>query len=431
MTVDLNKVARIISQPGRAWRPISSIVSSRVRTAGKIEFVKDTGPVRRDIRVQGFNWSPDTLRNLAKILWAAERSHSYAMAALRLFSKMPSSEFSPDGLLGGRGYIQPVKEMRGGLGQAVEMLSSFTDTLHDEINADHWGSAPKAPATQELVQDAEQVKSNPEGFVENSFEGAEQPVVNPSADDMNPKVEGASSGSFFGEDEEEKEAEEPATSQHTSSALPKALKKLTKEDKTKDPRSGLPGDGSLQGEAKTIPEMVMNTTTPDHGNYASAVRKILKSQEKRLASNRRADSSLPVDTLSGPRVDHIGPAAGNEAGHFNDDEIWPSDDLLGEGFSHLNPIYEDGNNDGVTGDDNATDGDETVLKVSAQKITKVANYSWLPGSSNSKNLDYYALGLSAEDIEWMRAHSDPDPPKGMGPEKSEPDTDWLWDTTLR
>jgi hypothetical protein len=412
MSVDLDKVAQ-------------RIASGRIHTAGKIEFVKDTGPVRRDIRVQGFRYSPDSLRNLAKILWAAQRAHSYSMAALRAFSKMPSSEFSPDGLLGGRGYIQQVKEMRVQLGQAVEVLSSFTDTVHDEINAEHWAGAPEVPAVQELVNDADQVKANPEEFVENSFDNEGFEASNPAP--MNPTVEETETSEEGAEGEDEEEEEE--------SGIPRTSAEEPKKKEKKDPRSGLPGDGKMQGEAKTAPEIIMNTTTPEHGNYASAIHKILKSQESRVASNRFADSSLPVDTLPGPRVDHIGPAAGNEAGHFNHEDVWPSDDPNGEGLwsgtNMTRPVYEEWTMDGVTGDDNATDGDETVLKVDSLAAKIAATYSWLPGANNSKNLDYYALGLSTEDMEWMKKHSDPDPPKGFGPPKPKDNSDWLWDPDLR
>lgn len=420
MKVDFESIALKISKA-------APVYTHNSRVSGRVEFVKDTGPIRRDIRVQGFSWSPDSLRTLVKILWAAERAHSYGMAALRHLSKMPSSEFSPDGLLGGRGYIQSVKDMRSGLSQAVEVLSSFSDTIHDEINADHWAGVPQEPQTQNLVQDAESVKADPDGFVENSFDGSEHPVLsNPSAEDLNPEFEGDSDHDFFDEDGSGSEDEENSPIRTSSSVPEKPRKKDGK------PGSGLPSDDSIQGEGKTSPEMVMNTTTPAHGNYASAVRKVLKFQESRMASARkRADSSIPVGTLPGPRIDHVGPAAGNEAGHFNHDDVWPSDDPVGDGFSHNSPIYEDGLQDGVTGYDNVTDGDETVLKISVDAISRTASYSWLPGSRNEKNLDYYALGLSAEDVEWMRAHSDPDVPKGLGPEKVKSDAKWLWDSGLR
>ena len=98
--IDFNKIASKICE---------SDVKGSVRTAGQIEFKKDRGPIRRDIRAPGFKWSPESLRNLAKILWAIQRSNSYTMAAYRVFSKMNSSDFSPDGLLGGlEEYVLPV-----------------------------------------------------------------------------------------------------------------------------------------------------------------------------------------------------------------------------------------------------------------------------------------------------------------------------------
>ena len=69
MTLDLEKAAAKLSS-GR---------TGKVRTAGRIEFVRDQGPVRRDIRVKDFEWRPETLRNLTKILWAVERAHGYSI----------------------------------------------------------------------------------------------------------------------------------------------------------------------------------------------------------------------------------------------------------------------------------------------------------------------------------------------------------------
>jgi hypothetical protein len=179
---------------------LKAVPSHNLRTSGKIEFVKDSGPVRRDVRTDGFKWTSGNLKNLAKILWSAQRAHSYAIASYRLFSKMPSSGFSPDGLLGGRGYIQSVKDMRQSLAASVETLSSFTDTIQDEINAEHWKQSSDEQVS-EIVSDVEKVKSNPEEFVDNEFSDDQQPfdsgpfdsyedsdedepITNPSPDDF-------------------------------------------------------------------------------------------------------------------------------------------------------------------------------------------------------------------------------------------------------
>ena len=402
---DLSKIAaRVASSPGK------------VRTAGKIEFVKDSGPLRRDIRVQNFEWSQDSLRNLAKILWAAQRSHSYAVAAYRLFSKMPSSQFSPDGLLGGRGYIQGIKDMRSGLAQAVETLSAFTDTVHDEINADHWKPAEESDSeVAEIVQDAAEVKANPEQFIENEYDGEgdfndpttyeespesaeeeeEEVVANPAAEDLNPQ--------FEEEEAEEDDSWEPTQYQTAS----------------KKPGSKLPTDDTDQKQGKSEGEILQNTTTPEHGNYASAIGRLLRSHEARFAS--------------GPVVEHIGPgASGTESGAYGD--AWASDDPAGEGLSagtnESTPIYEDWCADGVTGYDDATTGDNTVLKVSA-RIAAPESYSWLPGSNNDRNLNYYERGLSDADVEWMRQHAAPAVPPGiLAPEEKKVDVRNLWEVDL-
>ncbi len=386
------------------YRKIASrIAASHIRTAGTIEFKKDTGPVRRDIRVRGFEWSPESLRNLAKILWAAQRSHSYALAAYRLFSKLPSAQISPDGLLGGLGYIQSIKDMRTTMSQASEALSSFTDTIHDEINADHWSGTQGEEGISDIVQSAEGVKADPEKFVESEYqedEGEEFSTENPDPNDFNPSVES---------DEESDEDEEGETQTQTQLASKKPEKKAVAK---------LPTDESEQKQGKTESELTMHTVSPDHGSYASSINRIIHAH-----SNRIATSSLPVDTLPGPRVNHIGPAEGTEAGHFNYEDVWPSDDPMGEGFYAIDPIYEDYNMDGVTPYSDPTDGDETSLKISS-------NYSWLPGCSNDKPMNYYDLNITEADIDWMKAHNQPDMPAGILPPKKEFNIKSLWDLKI-
>ena len=400
MSLDLKKIAlRVAGLSG---------TKSHIRTAGKIEFVKDTGPIRRDIRVQDFNWTPESLRELSKILWASQRAHSYSMAAFRLFSKIPSSQISPDGMLGGRGYIQNIKDMRTSLSQAAEVLSSFTDTIDDEINAPHWKSSGiEDPSADELVQQSEDVKENPDGFVQEEFqeenpeEVFDEPIQNPDANDLNPHVEnntdvGDNDGWGDASDEPSSEGQSQMAGSFAETAI-KDKKILDRKKKSEEPGqqgSQLPGGTGEQGQGMSEPEMTMHTTTPESGNYASAMNKLMKRYEARVASARVADSSVDPNSLPGPRIDHIGPG---ESG-FNDGEEYGSDDPTGadldSGVNVSKPLYEDWCADGTTGYDNPTDGDTSVLQISSIIAAAPQTYSWLPGSDNSKNLDYYALGLT-------------------------------------
>jgi hypothetical protein len=367
--------------------------NGQIRTAGKIEFVKDSGPVRRDIRVEGYEWSPESLRSLAKILWASQRAHSYAMAAFRIFSKMPSAQFSPDGLMGGRGYIQSIKDLRSNLASSVEVLSSFTDTIHDEINADHWRTAGESKEVSEAVGDAENVKANPEKFVESEY--SEEVIENPDPDDFNPDFES-------GEEEESEEEDEGGFAQTSSKK-----EKPSSKQKKKQSQSALPTDESEQSFGKSDVEKLMHTTS----SYDDIIKR--KHVIQRVANSIQ---SIPGGLTPNPVYDHWGPAegTGDFGAGYNPFGDAPSDDPTDEGMSsgveETQYLYEgpDANGDGVTGYSNPTDGDSTVLKTSSERTAAVEGYSWLPGSRNEKNLDYYQRGLTEADIAWMHAHDAPD-----------------------
>jgi hypothetical protein len=364
--------------------------SHNVRVGGKIEFVKDQGPVRRDVRVKGFKWTPDSLRDLAKILWASQRAHGYALAALRIFSKMSSSEFSPDGLLGGRGYIQSIKEMRGGLSTTVELLSSFTDTVHDEINGEHWASVEDEAKIEGIVSDAHDVKKNPEGFVEEEFEdeGEEEPLINPKAE--NPEVE---------DEGEVEESEEPDT--------------------------------------QLLPDVSRRSSVNEYDRYAIAFEKML--DKARTASAKVAGGALDelpfqggepniVDwDVPGTRMPKLGPA--------DPDKIDIEDQIIEDAYCCSypgrpcqNPMEEQE----LLLDARPfplaiypTDGDDYRLSSSVKPRSE--NYSWLPGSDNRKSMNWYGLGVSESDIEWMKANCEPDMPPGIEPKELEINSVSLWD----
>jgi hypothetical protein len=383
-----------------------------VRTAGVVEFKRDQGPLRRDIRTDKFEWNSETLKNLAKILWATERSHSYAMAALRLFSKMPSSEFSPDGLLGGRGYIQPIKDMRTGLSKSVEFISSFADTLYDEINADHWSVVQESDETNEIVDEAREIKSNPEDLVQQEFEGVSSSgefseIINPGP--TNPSVETP------GEDVEDEDPDEDGWGVQSATR-----RKVSCDDKASS--SELPDDEDAeQGYALTTPEMVMKTNFESHNGYASAIKQSINKLRMKTATG-----AIDPNTLPGPRVEHLGP--GEDV-----DNPAPSDDPNFEGFINQGDDYL---YDGPDADGKSPmyppkgDGSKGTVPVYHLEHLGSDGYSWLPGSRNEKNLDYYARGLTDQDIKWMRANSNPDVPAGMKEKPKTPSMDFLWEIDI-
>jgi hypothetical protein len=414
LSKDLSMTLRVRSHSdmSKHLEEIALSISSRrgmSRTAGTIEFKKDTGPVRRDIRVKDFDWSPDCLRDIARVLWSVQRSHSYAMSAYRLFSKIPSSKFSPDGLLGGKGYIQSIKEMRNGLSQAVEFLSSCTDTIHDEVNAEHWKMSGEVPEDiNNIVEKSEEIKANPEEFVEQEYDSdfgtspdednfsesdseEDSSNENPSADDMNPEVEE--------DDEDDDMYNDPF---------------VVTSSKKEDP---LPTDESEQEEGLSESEAYMHTNISTSGKYSESIKKFLRSIP------RKASSSIPQSTLPGPRVEHIGPG-------MNGDPEWGSDDPNGDDlFSGPNmtvPTYENESQNRFNEHDDSLTNSPIYLAV-ASSISSQNYHSWLPGSYNGKTPNIYGLNSGDVDLESFEDDLLPDE---IGVEKDSPGDLDLWSKDL-
>lgn len=344
-------------------REIANIPPSHnMRVGGVVEFRRDQGPVRRDIRTKDFKWSSDSLRDLAKILWAGQRAHSYAIAALRIFSKMSSSEFSPDGLLGGRGYIQSIKDLRSGLSNAIEVLSSFTDTVHDEINADHWAPVEEKANIEGIVADVGEVKGNPEGFVEKEFD-QENIVENPVAE--NPEVEEES------EIEEESEEEEPDPSIPRTSS-----------------------DGMMYDRYAMAFDNLMNQRTASSRLSGGALDEFIVPGPEPTITDRE---------IGGPRAFPLGPASGGEFGNF-DDPCCPSN-LKDTSMEDQELLLDRG----LFFPTSLPGGDGDDYRLS-RTVRQPQTYSWLPGADNRKSMNIYGLGLTEEDVKWMEEHSQPDVP---------------------
>ena len=129
-------------------------------------------PTKRDIPPD-HEFNKAAIKPIVKTLWAMSVALGHALTAHRSFSRLKSSTFSPDGLLGGRGYVLPVKDIRADLFEACEKLSALCDTLHDEINAPHW--KPKIAELEKADMDeVERLLGDSEDWIDNPEEEADE-----------------------------------------------------------------------------------------------------------------------------------------------------------------------------------------------------------------------------------------------------------------
>jgi hypothetical protein len=241
----------------------------------------------------------------------------HSLTAYRHLSRLKSATVSPDGLMGGRGYVMKLSEMRQKLYEASEALSAISDTIFDEINGPHW--KPKLAQLDEgdkqdvtrFIEEAQDVMENPEADAEEEIEEIEgSKPKRRSKEDESPGVEDDSSSLPLGDafQPESVPQKAPRTKEASSAGRPCGMsdRQWVMSFYTDPTRSGY--------------------VAPPPVDQASLMQAIYV---------KTANSSQPVSEMpGGPRVDHLGPGTGNgEYGDFSEAETLspPSDDWNADG----------------------------------------------------------------------------------------------------
>ena len=164
-----------------AW--VRSKTASRAKTAGEIRFIKDKSGDRETWGWSGtdggareltpdYEYNPKKLKLLASVLRSTLASLGHTMSAYTTFTKIKSQEVSPDGQLGGLGYVTKITTMRQQFMNAIEAMSAMSDTLYDEVNAPHWTPEVKTDQSRErqtvkdILADVDEIRQDPEDWAE-------------------------------------------------------------------------------------------------------------------------------------------------------------------------------------------------------------------------------------------------------------------------
>lgn len=284
---------------------------------------------------KGHDFNKKALKPLAKALFASSISLGHALTAYRYISRLKSVTVSPDGKLGGQGYVMDLGEIRKKLFEASESLSTIADTLYDELQAPHW--KPKLAQLDEndqndvnrFIEEAEDVMENPEGEAEEDIEEVESKKTKAAPP---PSGEGENSSGIPQADTTQAESNDKAETVKMAST-------------SEDPRS-----------VKAI-WRTMFADMQDPKKYAIDLHTQVPLSQIQLPKRKQscaqyfadvvANSSLPVsEEPGGPRVDHLGPGTGDgEYGNFvnKNEEPAPPDnwDADGGGLSRRDDEGED------------------------------------------------------------------------------------------
>lgn len=110
---------------------------------------------RREIP-EDFKYNPKKLKHLKRILHNVSIALGTLTSALNEFSRLKGPEISPDGLLGGIGYIIPIKNIKQDMITNVHGLSNIADCIADELTNPRW-NAKDDKEVEELIKEKDEV----------------------------------------------------------------------------------------------------------------------------------------------------------------------------------------------------------------------------------------------------------------------------------
>lgn len=119
---------------------------SRTRITNRLGMVKTAADSKKDSKskeapvrnLSGFDYDPSKAKNLKRALHNMNVALGTLLAAIKDLSLMRGSEITPDGMLGGRGFVMPFKEIKTRLTESIGHISDITDTIADELTNPKW-----------------------------------------------------------------------------------------------------------------------------------------------------------------------------------------------------------------------------------------------------------------------------------------------------
>lgn len=139
-------------------------LTSKIAAAQAVEKKKKENKNGEDTRnLDGFEYDTSKAKVLKKALHNINVSLGTLISAMKELSILRGSEITPDGKLGGRGFIMGFRDLKFKLNSAIGDLSDVTDTLADELTNPKWGLSSSERKkvkqdNQEIEEEVEEVE---------------------------------------------------------------------------------------------------------------------------------------------------------------------------------------------------------------------------------------------------------------------------------
>jgi hypothetical protein len=153
------------------------LAKQRLKIAGRP--AKDNYALVRE-GLDNYQLKDNGVRAVAKTYKHLADSFLCMTKAVNAFTSCKSSEVSPDGKLGGKGYIQTIKEIRSAMADSLNIMSELIDTFHDEVNSPYWKktTVEDNPIVKEILEKADKAIDEAEDLDEEEQKEANKSLLN-------------------------------------------------------------------------------------------------------------------------------------------------------------------------------------------------------------------------------------------------------------
>lgn len=147
-------------------------MKSRLRITDRLAS-KQAASSRREIP-EDFTYNKKKLKHLKHVLHNVNVALGTLVSAHNEFSRVKGPDISPDGLIGGLGYILPIKDIKETLNGCIRNLSDISDSLADELTNPHW-DAEDDTEVKKLIKEKEEIEEQVEEEVEDGGTSEQEP----------------------------------------------------------------------------------------------------------------------------------------------------------------------------------------------------------------------------------------------------------------
>lgn len=132
-------------------------LTERIKIAAETKKKKDNGNAVREL--DGFKYQKAKAKVLKDVLHNINVSLGTLLAATKQLAMLRGSDVTPDGRIGGRGFIMEFKDIKSIINNAVKDLSDVTDSIADELTNPKWGLKEKEVKKVEKEQESVEEKT--------------------------------------------------------------------------------------------------------------------------------------------------------------------------------------------------------------------------------------------------------------------------------